>query len=153
MNPRQYILALYKVDVTGQPVLDADEQIALARIIRCGMLCDCSIMPDDPKVPDEYPYKLADRTSKVAWRLNPSEEEKKWVESLTRDEKQRFILDGRAAQEKLISGTLPLVMSIAAKEHNGLGIFFILNLSILLPSMGTSRFMIPLNSVLSIGST
>ena len=110
---RKYVLALYKIDVTQQTQQRGEAQIELARIVRRGMLCDCSIMPEDPEVPREYPYKLVDKTSKVLRRLNQTEEEKAWVESLDDEEKRRVIAQGRAAQEKLITGNLPLVMDIA----------------------------------------
>ena len=111
---RQYILRLYQKDVSCHPLLDSDEQIELARVIRRGMLCDCHIMPEDPKVPEEYPYKLVDKTSRVLRRLHQTEEEKAWVEGLTDEELQKYISEGRAAQDKLISSNLPLVMDIAS---------------------------------------
>ena len=46
-------------------------------------------------------------------RLHQTDEEKAWVESLDEEEKHRIIAEGRAAQERLISGNLPLVMDIA----------------------------------------
>ena len=115
---RQYILRLYQKDVSCHPLLDSDEQIELARVIRRGMLCDCHIMPEDPKVPEEYPYKLVDKTSRVLRRLHQTEEEKAWVEGLTDEELQKYISEGRAAQDKLISSNLPLVMDIASDEYN-----------------------------------
>ncbi len=110
---RKYVLVLYKIDVTKQTQSRGEEQIELARIVRRGMLCDCSVMPEDPEVPREYPYKLVDKTSKVLRRLHQTDKEKAWVESLDEEEKRRIIAEGRAAQEKLISGNLPLVIDIA----------------------------------------
>ena len=55
-DPRKYIQALYQQDVRQYPKLEPEEQIELACAVRWGMLCDCSIMPEDPVVPDEYPY-------------------------------------------------------------------------------------------------
>lgn len=117
-DPRHFILALYKSDVTRQPKIDEEEQLALARLVRRGMLCDCSVMPEDPQVPEEYSYRLVDKTSKVLRRLHQTDEEKVWVESLTKEEKRKIIAEGRAAQEKLASSFLPLVMSIATAEYN-----------------------------------
>ena len=51
-------------------------------------------------------------------RLHQTDEEKVWVESLTKEEKRKIIAEGRAAQEKLASSFLPLVMSIATAEYN-----------------------------------
>ncbi len=110
---RKYVLALYKIDITQQTQQRGEEQIELVRIVRRGMLCDCSVMPEEPAVPEEYPYKLVDKTSKVLRRLHQTDEEKAWVESLDDEEKHRIISEGRAAQDKLISGNLPLVMDIA----------------------------------------
>ncbi len=110
---RKYVLALYKIDITQQTQQRGEEQIELARIVRRGMLCDCSVMPEEPAVPEEYPYKLVDKTSKVLRRLHQTDEEKAWIESLDDEEKHRIISEGRAAQDKLISGNLPLVMDIA----------------------------------------
>ena len=117
-DPRYFTLMLYRSDVSRYRKLDADEQTRLATVIRKGMLCDCSIMPEDPRVPEEYPYKLVDNTSKVLKRLNQTEEEKAWVESLGVEEKKRIIAEGRAAQDELVSHNLPLVMSIARAEYN-----------------------------------
>ena len=112
-DPRRYIQALYQRDVREYPCLEPEKQIELAHAVRRGMLCDCSIMPEDPVVPDEYPYKLVDKTSKVLERLDQTEEEKAWVESLSLEEKKDYIARGRTAQEQLTSHNLPLVMSIA----------------------------------------
>lgn len=119
-DPRKYIQALYQQDVRQYPKLEPEEQIELACAVRWGMLCDCSIMPEDPVVPDEYPYKLVDKTSKVLKRLEQTEEEKAWVESLSLEEKKEYIAKGRAAQEQLISHNLPLVMSIAGEKYKSI---------------------------------
>ena len=115
-DPRRYIQALYQRDVRQYPQLEPEKQIELAHAVRKGMLCDCSIMPEDPVVPDEYPYKLVDKTSKVLKRLEQTEEEKAWVESLSLEEKKDYIARGRTAQEQLTSHNLPLVMSIAGEK-------------------------------------
>ena len=119
-DPRRYIQALYQRDVREYPQLEPEEQIELAYVVRKGMLCDCSIMPEDPVVPDEYPYKLVDKTSKVLKRLEQTAEEKAWVESLSLEEKKEHIAKGRAAQEQLISHNLPLVMTIAGEKYKSL---------------------------------
>ena len=117
-DPRQYVSALYRKDVSQHEQLSDEEQIALAHVIRRGMLCDCSVMPENPKVPEEYPYKLVDLTSRVFKRLKQTEEEKEWVESLSKEEKQVYIDKGRSAQVKLNSCNLPLVIHIARAEYN-----------------------------------
>ena len=119
-DPKRYIQALYQRDVRQYPQLEPEKQIELAHVVRRGMLCDCSIMPEDPVVPDEYPYKLVDKTSKVLKRLEQTEEEKAWVENLSLEEKQKIIAEGRAAQEQMVSHNLPLVMSIAGEKYKSL---------------------------------
>ena len=119
-DPRRYIQALYQRDVRQYPQLEPEKQIELAHAVRKGMLCDCSIMPEDPVVPDEYPYKLVDKTSKVLERLDQTEEEKAWVESLSLEEKRDYIARGRKAQEQLTSHNLPLVMSIAGEKYKSI---------------------------------
>lgn len=119
-DPRKYIQALYQRDTRQYPQLKPEKQMELAHAVRRGMLCDCSIMPEDPVVPDEYPYKLVDKTSKVLKRLDQTEEEKAWVESLSLEEKKEYIEKGRTAQEKLISHNLPLVMTIAGEKYKSL---------------------------------
>lgn len=89
-DPKRYIQALYQRDAGQYPQLDPEKQIELAHAVRRGMLCDCSIMPEDPVVPDEYPYKLVDKTSKVLKRLDQTEEEKAWVVSLSLEEKRNI---------------------------------------------------------------
>ena len=64
-DPRKYIQALYQQDVRQYPKLEPEEQIELACAVRWGMLCDCSIMPEDPVVPDEYPYTVAQHSSVI----------------------------------------------------------------------------------------
>lgn len=119
-DPRKYIQALYQRDARQYSQLKPEKQIELAHAVRRGMLCDCSIMPEDPVVPDEYPYKLVDKTSKVLKRLDQTEEEKAWVVSLSLEEKKEYIKKGRTAQEQMISHNLPLVMSIAGEKYKTL---------------------------------
>ena len=119
-DPRKYIQALYQRDARQYSQLKPEKQIELAHAVRRGMLCDCSIMPEDPVVPDEYPYKLVDKTSKVLKRLDQTEEEKAWVVSLSLEEKKEYIEKGRTAQEQMISHNLPLVMSIAGEKYKTL---------------------------------
>ena len=119
-DPRKYIQALYQRDTRQYPQLKPEKQMELAHEVRRGMLCDCSIMPEDPVVPDEYPYKLVDKTSKVLKRLDRTGEEKAWVESLSLEEKKEYIEKGRTAQEQLISHNLPLVMAIAGEKYKSL---------------------------------
>jgi len=119
-DPRKYIQTLYQRDARQYSQLKPEKQIELAHAVRRGMLCDCSIMPEDPVVPDEYPYKLVDKTSKVLKRLDQTEEEKAWVVSLSLEEKKEYIEKGRTAQEQMISHNLPLVMSIAGEKYKTL---------------------------------
>ena len=116
-DPKRYIQALYQRDARQYPQLKPDKQTEMAHAVRKGMICDCSIMSEDPVIPDEYPYKLVDKTSKVLKRLDQTEEEKAWVESLSLEEKKEYIAKGRTAQERLISHNLPLVMTIAGEKY------------------------------------
>lgn len=126
---RQYLQAIYKKEVYGYPQLDGEEQIALARVIRRGMLCECSLLWGDPKsvprgvpedFPKDHPYRLVAKPSDMLKRLHQTEEEEAWVKGLSKEEKKKEITKGLAAQKKMICSNLALVMSVAGKEHNQL---------------------------------
>ena len=117
-DPRQYIRVLYGMDVSRYAQLSGEEQIALACVIRRGILCECSAMLDDSFDPETFPNYLVDKPDKVLRRLRQTNEEKAWVEALSDEKRQAAIAEGRAAQEKLLSCNLPLVMDIAGREHS-----------------------------------
>lgn len=117
-DPRQYIRALYGMDVSRHAQLSGEEQIALACIVRRGVLCECSIMMDDSFDPERFPNHLVDKPDKVLRRLKQTDDEKVWVEALSDEERHAAIVEGRAAQEKLLSCNLALVMDIARREHS-----------------------------------
>ena len=146
-DPRQYCTALYRKDMSQCSQLDAEEQIALAHIVRKGLLCLCGIVKEDrgklkrkrrhiatadpeerekleeelkkqEEELDKLEKKLVRRANTVFHLLDPTDEEKLWVNGLGRDKKNRFVVEGNAAQNKMAESNLPLVMSIAKSEYN-----------------------------------
>ena len=126
-DPRQYIFALYKNDLPEYEELTKEEQFALARAVRQGLLCECSLglkgtkqtaAANSTEKSDEFKYGLVDKPGKVLKRLKQTDEEKAWVECLSEEAMRSLIVEGRTAQEKLITCNLPLVIDIASEEHN-----------------------------------
>ena len=99
----------------GTAVLTADHE---ASAEAPDQSADTTDETEDQEIPVAFPRIVVVRLPKALKRLHPTKEENEWLELLTIDEKRQFIIEGLEAQEKLITHNLPLVMKIAAQEHN-----------------------------------